>query len=306
MATKGTGWWLLGLIGYPLDHSLSPCLHEAALKKAGLEGEYRLFPLQPGVSFEHGLKRLLETVVRSEIDGLNVTIPHKQTVIPYLDMLSKAATAVKAVNTIFFDKLALVGDNTDIEGFLVDLHRELNKYSTTAEKKGPSNKTALILGAGGAARSVVYGLVNDGWQVLLAARRESQLVQLLISLGSPGEVQVLHLDFEVLNKVVHGEFGEVKLVVNTTPVGMWPNVNETPWPENLSFPEESFIYDLVYNPFETRLIRNARESGRGAVNGLGMLIEQAALSFEKWTGFAANRQAMWEAINPSFLEKEDK
>jgi shikimate dehydrogenase len=287
--------WSLGLIGYPLGHSFSPILHQAALEAAGLPGEYKLYPISPEANFPDQFTMLLEQLHKRQICGLNVTIPYKQIVVPYLDRLTQTAQNVQAVNTIFIDRDELVGENTDIDGFYIDLHQKLHKH-----KKIPNNnqetRLALVLGAGGSARSVVYGLMREGWQVMLAVRRNQQAHELLDSLKLNGERFIFHLSYEGLYDVIGEKFGKVQLVVNTTPIGMLPNTEVSPWPSYLPFPVDSFIYDLVYNPKETKLVREATASGNVAYNGLGMLIEQAALAFERWTGVIVQRQILWEAV----------
>ncbi|PJB66449.1 MAG: shikimate dehydrogenase, partial [Anaerolineae bacterium CG_4_9_14_3_um_filter_57_17] len=156
----------LGLIGYPLGHSLSPKIHAAALKACGLRGDYSLFPIHP--DDKQGLKDLLNRVRSGEITGLNVTIPHKQNVIPLLDELTPTAQAIGAVNTIYRHGEKLIGENTDAAGFLSDLKKNIGNW------KLGIGKLALVLGAGGAARAVIYALLHDGWQVTLAARRIEQ------------------------------------------------------------------------------------------------------------------------------------
>ncbi len=152
----------LGLIGYPLGHSLSPKIHGAALKACGLNGNYSLFPIAP--DDKQGLKDLLGRIRSGEITGLNVTIPHKQNVIEFMDELTPTAQAIGAVNTIYMRENKLIGENTDALGFLTDLSRVWT--SSIIE-----HHSALILGAGGSARAVVYALLNDGWNVTIAARQ---------------------------------------------------------------------------------------------------------------------------------------
>ena len=151
----------LGLIGYPLGHSLSPKIHTAALRACGLEGDYSLFPIAP--DDKQGLKDLLNRVRAKEIHGLNVTIPHKQNVIPLLDELTPTAKAVGAVNTIYLREDKLIGDNTDAPGFLSDLKKFLAESPSPflGEGLGVRGKSALVLGAGGSARAVVHDLAND-------------------------------------------------------------------------------------------------------------------------------------------------
>jgi len=271
----------LGLIGYPLRHSLSPEIHIAALKACGLEGDYSLFPVSP--DDKQGLKSLLNRVRTGEITGLNVTIPHKQNVIPLLDKLTPTAQAIGAVNTIYLRDDRLIGDNTDALGFSADLKKFL---TTETQRHGDIN--ALVLGAGGSARAVVYALVNSGWNVTIAARRIEQAQELAASFTNY-ELQITNYE-----SFIHHP-STFNLIVNTTPLGMTPNADQSPWPENLPFPNAA-VYDLVYNPRETKLVHNARSQGLPATTGLGMLIEQAALAFELWTGCNPPRGVLWNAV----------
>ena len=266
----------LGLIGYPLGHSLSPKIHTAALEACGLEGEYLLYPIHPDDT--QGLKNLLARVRTGEITGLNVTIPHKQNVIDLMDVLTPTAKAIGAVNTIYMRENKLIGDNTDAPGFLADLKQVLNSSFII-------HHSALVLGAGGSARAVVYALLNDGWNVTIAARRIEQAQQLADSFASY-KLQVTDNSAFILP---HSSFD---LIVNTTPVGMTPNVDQSPLPENTNLSFDTIIYDLVYNPRETKLVKDARMQGLNATTGLGMLIEQALLAFEIWTGKPVDSDAI--------------
>jgi len=287
----------LGLIGYPLTHSLSPQIHAAALKACGLEGDYVPFTIHPNDM--PGLKALLARLRSGELHGLNVTIPHKQTVIGYLDELTPTAQAIGAVNTIYLCEGKLIGDNTDAPGFLADLRKFLPETPSpilgeglgVREKSSIVNRqSSLILGAGGSARAVVHALLNDGWNVTIAARRLEQAQQLAASFPHY-DLPITHLDD--LRPLTF----DFDLLVNTTPLGMFPNIETSPLPENLSLPSNAFVYDLVYNPRETRLVRRARSQGLQAATGLGMLIEQAALAFQLWTGHNPPRQPLWNAVD---------
>ncbi|HKJ39266.1 MAG TPA: shikimate dehydrogenase [Anaerolineales bacterium] len=276
----------LGLIGYPLGHSLSPKIHSAALKACGLEGDYSLFPIEPDDG--QGLKDLLGRVRAGEITGLNVTIPHKQNVIGLMDELTPTAKAIGAVNTIYLQDEKLIGDNTDAPGFLSDLKQFL---TTDAQRLGGSN--ALVLGAGGSARGIVYALLNDGWTVTIAARRVEQAQGLATSFTN------YQLRITNLTDLSTFEPSNLQLIINTTPLGMTPNIDQSPLPENLSLPQHVAIYDLVYNPRETKMVRDACSQGLKATTGLGMLIEQAALSFEIWTGCNPPRESIRASMSQS-------
>lgn len=256
----------LGLTGHPLGHSLSPKIHAAALQACQLNGEYVLLPVAPGDW--QGLQNLLARLRGGALDGLNVTIPHKQSVLPLLDELTPTAQAIGAVNTIYRRGAKLIGANTDAAGFLSDLKKFLAESSVTIPH------SALILGAGGAARAVIYALANDGWEIAICARRLEQAQQLAASL--PGRrLRILQPATCALPP---------GLIINATPAGMSPTIETSPLPETMAWHKDGALYDLVYNPRETKLIKNARAQGISATNGLGMLIEQAALAFEIWTG----------------------
>jgi shikimate dehydrogenase len=269
----------LGLIGYPLNHSLSPQLHTAALRSCSLKGDYSLFPIQP--QDKQGLKALLNRVRSRELHGLNVTIPHKQNVIPFLDKLTATAESIGAVNTIYLRNDKLIGENTDAPGFLSDLNGFLSDQKLSAGYR-PSS---LVLGAGGSARGIVYALLHDGWDVTIAARRREQAKQLADWFTN---YQLQTTDFTLSNFAL----SNITLIVNTTPLGMTPDINGSPWPANLPFPDNAAIYDLVYNPSVTKLVRDAHTQGLKATTGLGMLIEQAALAFETWTSHPPSREMM--------------
>ena len=286
----------LGLIGYPIEHSLSPRLHQAALQSVGLTGEYRLFPIIPGLEGVEKMTTLVDLLRQQEIHGLNVTIPYKEEITTYLDELTPTARAIGATNTLVCLDGRAVGDNTDAPGFWADLTR---LFPHLAEHPA----RALILGAGGTARAVAYALLQAGWEISIASRRIEQAKELIHGLSSTLDtniVRAVHLTSSAIGAWLassrESHPGNT-LIVNATPVGMSPYPNASPWPEGLPMPEAAIVYDLVYNPAETALVRQARQRGLKAVNGLGMLVEQAALAFECWTGKRPDRQAMYNAVS---------
>ena len=264
----------LGLIGYPVGHSLSPKIQNAALKASGLEGDYSLFPVAPDDM--QALKNLVESVRSGEMTGFNVTIPHKQNVIPFMDEITPIAQSIGAVNIIYRRGDKLIGDNTDAPGFLADLKRFLTTVPDGDDKTlRHGDLNALVLGAGGSARAVLYALMKDGWQVSLASRRPEQAGQL--ALIFPG-IHIREYNLPTF------QLSNFQLIINTTPIGMTPDIDQSPLPENTVLSKQTKIYDLVYNPRETKLVQDARAQGLQATTGLGMLIEQAALGFTLWTG----------------------
>lgn len=273
----------LGLIGHPVAHSMSPTLHEAALAAAGLKGRYRLYPVSPFPGGEDTLLQLLHRLRRGELDGLNVTLPHKETVLPYLDRLGPAARRIGAVNTLYMKDGDLIGENTDAPGFLTGLLRVFDFASPAV---------ALILGAGGGARAAAYALASAGWELLIAARRLDQASCLA------GDLKIQNAGLLSM-PLVGRELAPYApaLVVNATSLGMHPDSGSCPWPASLPFPPTCRVYDLVYNPRETLLVRRARQAGLEAAGGTGMLVEQAALAFEAWTGARAPREIMHQALS---------
>lgn len=269
----------LGLIGYPVSHSLSPKIQNAALKACGLKGDYSLFPIAPDDI--QGLKDLLDRVRSGEMTGLNVTIPHKQNVFRLMDELTPTAKSIGAVSVIYLRDHKLIGDNADAHGFMTDLKKVFDFSSLVIP---PS---ALILGAGGSARAVVYALLKDGWNVTIAARRIEQAQELARQFEKANAVE---LDLQV------SQLSNFQLIVNTTPLGMTPNIHTSPLPEKIVLPNQLNVYDLVYNPRETKLVRDARAQGLQATTGLGMLIEQAALGFELWTGYKLSSEIFRNAV----------
>jgi shikimate dehydrogenase len=279
-------YYELGLIGYPLGHSLSPALHQAALEACGLAGAYRLYSIAPSEAGEREIELLLGRVRVGDVQGLNVTIPHKQNVQKFLDRLTPTAEAVGAVNTIFLDRQGqLVGENTDVPGFLRDVSRLVS-----AEKGA-----AVVLGAGGSARAVVHALAQSGWEVRILARRAGQAEALARAAAGGGEQR--HISTGPLEReALEAALRDCRLLVNTTPVGMYPKPDACPWPEDIPLPARCAVYDLVYNPLETRLLHRARQAGLAASNGAGMLVAQAALAFALWTGQEPPFEVMQKAF----------
>jgi shikimate dehydrogenase len=282
--------FIFGLLGYPLGHSLSPRIHLAALQALSLQGEYQLFEIQD----EADLPGLFDQLREGALHGLNVTIPYKRSVLKFLDELTPAARAIGAVNTISFHKQQLIGGNTDAGGFLADMRR-LGWFP------GPDQpRQALILGAGGSARAVAFSLSQHNWHIKIAARRVAQAENLgkaLLENDTAHQkrlsIEAIHLDRESLSKIEPSP----DLIVNTTPLGMYPQDDSSPWPAGVPLPAGTAVYDLVYHPAETEFARTAGAAGLRAASGVGMLVEQAALSFEFWTGFTAPRSEMHAALD---------
>lgn len=262
-----------GIIGWPVENSLSPAIHNAAFEAAGIDWVYAAFPVPPG-----SVGRALDGMRALGVQGLNVTMPHKQAVVAHLDALEPAAERAGAVNTIVRTDDGLVGTNTDGAGFLRFLDRDAGWT--------PGGRSAVVLGAGGAARGVAVSLADAGASVTIAARRPEQANE--VAALSP-QLGVVSWDPAALAEAAVAS----DLVVNATPIGLH---GEPPPFDPGAIAVGSLIVDLVYHPKETPLVRIAVERGARAFNGVGMLVHQAALAFERWTGTPAPIEAMTGAV----------
>ena len=242
---------LLGLVGYPLSHSFSPGYFAARFARTGLtDWDYRLFPIE----WASTLPALW--AAHPELLGLNVTIPHKRAVIPYLDRLDATAAAVGAVNTIKREGDALVGYNTDATGFAESLGELLG---------GAPPPAALVLGTGGAARAVRYVLT----QLDIPHRTVSRS-------ADRGELRYAEVTPALLR--------DHRLVINTTPLGMHPRTDAAPALPYAALGKHHFLYDLIYNPAETLFLEHGKRAGATITNGLRMLELQAEAAWAIWTG----------------------
>lgn len=241
---------LFGLIGYPLTHSFSKKYFTEKFEKLSFtDHQYELFPIDSIKDFS--------TLIADNpnIVGLNVTIPYKQSIIPFLGELDETAKAVGAVNTIQVKEGKLIGYNTDVIGFSQSLKPLLH----------PHHERALILGTGGAAKAVAYVLKGLGIQYYFVSRERKDISN--------------SLTYADLNEAV---FNACKMVINTTPVGMYPNVEEYPAIPYEHFTAQHLAYDLVYNPIETAFMKKAAARGAHTVNGLNMLYSQAEAAWKIW------------------------
>jgi shikimate dehydrogenase len=261
---------LVGVMGWPVEHSLSPTMHNAAFAALGLDWAYVPLPVQP-----ENIVQALQGLASLNFVGSNVTVPHKQAVMRHMDELSEAAQITGAVNTIHLQEGKFVGANTDPAGFLNSL-----------QEGGchPKDMRVAVLGAGGAARAVVYALTKVGVDSVIVFNRTAERAAFLVDdLAEvfPGS----RLSFQALTSDTLAALdNNIDLVVNTTSVGMYPRTVACPWPDDVPVPVNAWFYDLVYNPLETVFLARARAAGARAIDGLGMLVHQGALSFEKWTG----------------------
>ena len=268
---------ICGVIADPIGHTVSPAMHNAAFEQVGIDCLYVPFQVK-----KEELGKAIAGMRALNIRGLNVTIPHKVAVIPFLDDLDDLAQRIGAVNTIVNDDGVLKGYNTDATGFLRAL------LERGVEPKG---KTVSILGAGGASRAISLALVERGSNLIILNRTWDKVKEQAdrISQLCQREVQALKLDKENLAKALN----KADILVNTTSVGMSPDIEETPITADLIKPPV-IVFDIVYNPIKTRLLREAETAGAETISGIDMLVWQGALAFEKWTGLKAPVKVMRE------------
>jgi shikimate dehydrogenase len=266
----------LGVIGYPLSHTLSPVFQQAALDYHSVPATYSAWPTPPEL--------LDETVQRLRGDdylGFNITIPHKVRIIELVDDVEDMAKKIGAVNTVVKRGGSLVGYNTDAFGFVKSL-KEKAKFD-------PRGKTVLLLGAGGAARAAAYGLANEGVAKLTIANRTVARAESLANevAGLIKQVEPVPLD---------GVAVEADLIVNSTSIGMAHAEDHGRSPlATASLPSGILVYDMVYTPAETPLMRQATEAGALGIGGLWMLVYQGAAAFELWTAKPAPVSVMYRA-----------
>lgn len=266
-----------GVIGDPIAQSKSPVMMNRAFEAVGINGIYMAFHVRPEM-----LKAAVDGIRGLGLRGVNVTIPHKQAVMAYLDEIDEAAQVIGAVNTIVNDDGKLTGYNTDGIGYVRSLKEE-----TGVQIQG---KRILLLGAGGAARGVAYALAKEQpeqiWIANRTAERAAKLAQALRPYGS-----VDGMGLEGLDDIKHN----VDIVINTTSVGMHPKIDERPADPKM-FPQGAVLSDLIYNPLKTRWLLEAEEAGYRIHGGLGMFVYQGAYAFEYWTGKQAPVDVMREAV----------
>jgi len=262
-----------GLLGWPVAHSVSPAMQNAAFRALGLPWRYELLPVPPDE-----LAAAVDGLEGRGFQGANVTVPHKEAALALVDEADADARAIGAVNTLVRRGGGWLGTNTDAAGFLAALQEG---------GFAPAGRRALVLGAGGAARAVVYALGQVGCAVAVHNRTAERAVRLCAELDA-----VAAASMAVAPSLAALDLDAIDLLVNATPVGQWPAADASPWPQSLPLPAHWIVLDLVYNPIETRLLARARAAGATAVDGLEMLVHQGALSFHLWTGQEAPLDAM--------------
>ncbi len=257
----------LAIIGHPITHSLSPLMHNSAFQALSLPYLYAMYDIEPD-----GLSKAVQDLKTLGFLGYNVTIPHKQAIIPYLDGLDENAKAIGAVNTVCILNNMATGYNTDVLGVV----RALEPFKGLL-----AEKPALVLGAGGAARAAVFALhtflnVSD---MTIAARSKEKASSIA------GDFKIKNA--KIVNFVrenINSSVSRCSLIVNTTPMGMHPLVDASPLSDDAPLKNSHVVFDLIYRPLETKLLRHANAARATVVGGLEVLIQQGAAAFEMWTG----------------------
>jgi len=270
---------ILCIIGHPIEHSMSPIMHNAALEDLGLDYKYIAFNVPPNKLKDSilGLKAL-------NVKGINVTIPHKENVIKFLDEVDQVAQKIGAINTIKNENGLLKGKNTDAEG-----------ARTALLKAGCEiiGKKLLLLGAGGAARAICYTLSREVNEIIILNRTENKAKVLADELKRRTNSKVEGKKYS--KTIIKEEIKDTDILINATSIGMVPNIINTPISKEILH-SGLFVFDLIYNPLETQLIKDSKDAGCQTLGGLDMLVNQGALAFEWWTGKKPNINLMKNKI----------
>lgn len=270
----------LGIFGNPLGHSLSPLMHNAALKKMGLNYIYLPFMIS-----QTEINRAVEAVRTLKIKGVNVTIPFKEEVMKYLDELDESARGCGAVNLIINENGCLKGYNTDGIGFIKGLEQQ-------GAKPG---KRAVFVGAGGAARSIAAALINEGAEHLDFLDLDYDKAENLSRISRQNASVVAEANV-ISDDIFASTASKADIIINCTPVGMYPGIEKCPVKSLDMLKDEAVVCDVIYNPLETKFLALARGRGLKTVNGLPMFIWQGALSLELMTGYKPPVEFMAEVV----------
>ena len=276
-----------GVIGDPIEHTLSPPMQNRAIAAMGIDAVYVPFNVKPQF-----LEQAVESFVSLGIKGLNVTVPHKTKIMKFCDSLTDVAKAVGAVNTIINENGRLTGDNTDVHGFEMCL-KSGGGFDLFTER-------VSILGAGGAARSVVYACAmrEEVREISIINRTFSKAEKIVKEFKSLKGKKLIPLTVDAEN--MRNVLPISGLVVNTTSIGMGPDINSSPVPEPDVFHEGQIVCDIIYNPVETKLLKDAGLHGARTVGGIAMLAYQGAKSLSIWTGMEAPVEVMLDTLKERF------
>ncbi|ANB60831.1 shikimate dehydrogenase [Anoxybacteroides amylolyticum] len=268
---------LYGVIGCPIHHSLSPLMHNDAFQTLGIDAHYHAFYVE-----KEALPAAIEGIKALGIAGINVTIPHKTAVIALLDSVDETAKRIGAVNTIVRENDRLIGYNTDGPGFVRALIEETNTMI--------QGKRILLIGAGGAARGIYFSLATAQAEQIDICNRTKEKAEQLIE---ESDILVSGRAYSLIE--AEERLSQYDIIINTTSVGLSPNVDAMPLSlDHLN--ERTIVSDIIYNPLETKWLKEARKKGAIVQNGVGMFVYQGALAFEKWTGVFPDVERMKQVV----------
>ncbi len=270
------------VIGHPIGHTMSPFIHKRLFEISKVNADYEAYDISP-----YDISRAFDTL--KSLDGYNVTIPHKYSIVSYMDSLSKRSAKYRSVNTVENKDGKSIGHSTDPDGFLQSLEYE----------KIPLEGRVIIIGAGGVARILAYESAMAGCSTVIAARSSSLMDAAILA----GDIKSNVIKPQVETCLIDNLKGHIDLLINATPCGMFPKIDECPVTEEI-IKDCSYVFDAIYNPYETKLVRLAHENGAKAVGGLPMLVIQAAASQQIWTGATFSNDDITQVINDAREEME--
>jgi shikimate dehydrogenase len=279
---------ICGIIGDPVDHTISPGMHNAAFKETGLDFIYVPFRVK-----KEYLADAIKSLKALNIRGLNVTLPHKVNAMAYMDEIDDLARYTGAINTIVNQDGYLKGYNTDASGFIKAL---------AAEKVQPEGKNVIVIGAGGASRAISFILADKGANLTILNRHPETAQKLADRLSGLFRKNIYALELNSQN--LEAVLDQAHLLVNTTSVGMYPESDVSPVPSSLIRPG-TVVFDIIYNPLKTHLLAGAEKQGAKIIGGIEMLVQQGAAAFELWTGQQAPARTMKKAGLKAMGKNED-
>lgn len=278
---------ITGVIGHPIEHSFSPPMHNNAYKLMNMDYKYVPFHVQP-----ENIEHVITAAKTLNIQGLNVTIPYKTEIIPYLDQIDETARKINAVNTISFKDGIAKGYNTDGMGAV----KSIKEYTSLKDKN------VLVIGAGGASKAITFTLINEDINTLTIANRSKDNASKLISnlRNQTNFMNISYQDIKDTNEII----SEMDIIINTTPIGMYPNHNVEPPIEVNNIVAEQTVMDIIYNPLETELLKQAKLRGAQTIPGTKMLINQGITAFEIFTGKTPSYESFEEPLLASLKKQQ--
>ena len=270
---------ILGVIGHPIEHSMSPIMHNTAINDLKLDYVYLAFDIEP-----QDLSKAIDGIRALNIKGISVTIPHKEAIMEYLDEIEPIAKNIGAVNTIKNKNGYLKARNTDGAG---------GKQSLIENGCELSDKKVLFIGAGGAARALSYFLAEDVAQIIFLNIRKERSKLLAKELNEKTGVKTFA--DSISNKNLKKFCSTSDILINASPIGMYPKIEETPVPKEFLH-KNLFVFDIIYNPLKTKLLKNAEDIGCKTLGGLDMLVNQGFLAFEWWTEKTPKKELMRNTV----------